>query len=219
MTTKNQETSLFLQKNSAAIRIWHWLAFLVITTLIITVLMASTALNPRSNVPAIQNILAEKGVTVDAKQAFSVAHMYDDKMWEFHKYMGFMLALLVISRIVIEFTQNPGERNQTRIKNALYAFLQSKEGPGKKELKHYLLIKYVYLLFYMLIIMMVITGIIIAFGGDLGLTGQARHLVKEIHGFIQYFIYAFIIFHLGGVIISDLGKYKGIVSGMINGGK
>jgi cytochrome b len=32
-------------------------------------------------------------------------------------------------------------------------------------------------------------------------------------------MYAFVIFHIGGVILADLGKAKGIVSGMINGNK
>ncbi len=37
--------------------------------------------------------------------------------------------------------------------------------------------------------------------------------------FIQYLIYAFIFFHLVGVITANIGKYKGMVSGMINGTK
>jgi cytochrome b len=66
---------------------------------------------------------------------------------------------------------------------------------------------------------MVATGLLIAFGGSWGISGQTRHSIKEIHGFIQYLIYAFLFFHLAGVILAELGKSKGIVSGMINGGK
>ena len=66
---------------------------------------------------------------------------------------------------------------------------------------------------------MVTTGMLIAFGGDLGIAGPTRHSIKEVHGFVQYLIYAFVFFHLCGVIMADLDKAKGIVSGMINGGK
>lgn len=211
--------SIFIQKNSAAIRIWHWLTFLVVTSLILTVLIASTVLNPRNNVPQVQNVLKAKGITADNQQSFAVAHMYDDKMWDLHKIFGFGLAFLFLARVVIEYTQSDEEKNTARIKKALYSLFQSRNEPEKKELRHYLIVKYSYLLFYGLLMLMVCTGLTIAFGSEMGLSRQANHSIKEIHGFIQYFIYAFVFFHLVGVILSDLGKAKGIVSGMINGGK
>jgi Ni,Fe-hydrogenase I cytochrome b subunit len=211
--------SIFIKKNSAAIRIWHWLTFLVVTSLILTVLMASTVLNPRENSPQVQNILKAKGITVDNVQSFAVAHMYDDKMWNLHKILGYGLAFLFLARVVIEYTQSDEEKNTARIKKALYSFLQSKNEPEKKELRHYLIVKYSYLLFYGLLMLMVSTGLTIAYGSEMGLSRQANHSIKEIHSFIQYFIYAFVFFHLVGVILIDLGKAKGIVSGMINGGK
>lgn len=73
------------------------------------------------------------------------------------------------------------------------------------------------MLFYLLLFIMVSTGLIIAFGADLGFSGPVRHTFKEIHAFVQYLIYAFVAIHLAGVIRSDIGKYKGMVSGMING--
>jgi len=211
--------SIFIQKNSAAIRIWHWLTFLVVTSLILTVLMASTVLNPRENSPQVQNVLKAKGITVDNGQSFAVAHMYDDKMWNLHKILGYGLAFLFLARVVIEYMQSDEEKNTARIKKALYSFFQSKNDTEKKELRHYLIVKYSYLLFYGLLMLMVSTGLTIAYGSEMGLSRQANHSIKEIHSFIQYFIYAFVFFHLVGVILIDLGKAKGIVSGMINGGK
>jgi Ni/Fe-hydrogenase 1 B-type cytochrome subunit len=216
---EKNNTSLFIQKNSAAIRIWHWLTFLVVTSLIITVLMAATALDPRKNVPEIQNILKAKGITADNQQSFAVAHMYDDKMWDLHKLLGYGLAFLFLARVVIEFIQSEEEKNTARLKKALYALLQSKNEAEKKDLRHYLIVKYSYLLFYGLLMIMVATGLTIAFGSEFGLSRQTSHTFKEIHAFVQYFIYAFVFFHLAGVILIDLGKAKGIVSGMINGGQ
>jgi cytochrome b len=189
----------------------------VVISLIITVLMASTVLNPRKNVPVVQNVLKEKGVTVDDKQSFAVAHMYDDKMWDIHKLLGYALTFLFLSRIIIEIRQAKDEKMQARIKKTLLSYLQSPK--VKKDERHYLIVKYSYLLFYAFLLIMVTTGILIAFGGDLGITGPTRHSIKEVHAFVQYLIYAFVFFHLAGVILADLGKAKGIVSGMINGGK
>lgn len=213
----NNESSIFIQKNSPAIRIWHWLTFIVVTSLIVTVLLASTVLNPRENIPLVQNVLKEKGVTVSNEQTWAVTHLYDDKMWDLHKLLGYALSFLFLSRILAELTQPKDQRFGFRLNNARTAF--KKEGSDKKEWRHYLIVKYGYSLFYLLLFAMVTTGLLIAFGGDLGIAGPVRHTIKEVHAFIQYLIYAFVVFHLGGVILADIGKAKGIVSGMINGGK
>jgi Ni,Fe-hydrogenase I cytochrome b subunit len=34
---------------------------------------------------------------------------------------------------------------------------------------------------------------------------------------LQWVIYGFVLLHLAGVILADLGKHKGLVSRMING--
>jgi cytochrome b561 len=143
--------------------------------------------------------------------------MYDDKMWDFHKLLGYTLSFLLLSRVLIELTQQKDEKMKSRFKNALFAYRQP--GADKKELRHYLLTKVSYILFYLLIFCMATTGLIIAFGADLGLANPFRHTVKEVHGFIQYLIYAFVVIHLAGVILADIGKSKGIISGMVNGGE
>src|SRR5665647_2886080 len=124
-TSTETGTSLFIQTNSAAVRIWHWLTFLVVTALIVTALMASTVLNPRENIPVVQNILKDRGVVVSNDQTFAVTHMYDDKMWELHKLLGYALAFLFLSRIAIELTQPKEERISFRLKKARMALKQA----------------------------------------------------------------------------------------------
>lgn len=209
--------SPFMQKHSVYIRIWHWFTFLTVTFILLNVLFASTLLNPRENSLVVQNMLTEKGVSIDKEQAFSVAHIFDDKMWELHKYLGFGLSFLLLARIGIEFAQSNEEKIKSRIKSVLT--LYQHKTADKKELKLYLIVKGSYTLFYVLILFMAITGLTLAFGRDLGISRDTKHLIEEIHGFGQYLIYTFVFFHLCGVIIADLGKSKGIVSGMINGGE
>ncbi|MEI6143680.1 MAG: cytochrome b/b6 domain-containing protein [Mariniphaga sp.] len=209
--------SPFNQTHSLALRIWHWVTFLTITFIILTVLFASTLLNPRANSVEVQKILKEKSIEINEQQAFGVAHFFDDQMWNLHKLLGYGLAFLVLCRIVIEFSQSPEEKVKTRMKNALSFFKQN--GADKKEYKHYLIVKWSYSLFYLIILYMAISGLCMAFGRELGIPRDLNHTIKEVHGFCQYLIYAFILFHLIGVIYADLGKTIGIVSGMINGGQ
>ncbi len=211
------DRSPFDQTHSTALRIWHWVTFLTITFILLTVLFASTLLNPRSNSVEVQKILKEKSIEISDQQAFGVAHFFDDQMWDLHKLLGYGLAFLVLARIVIELTQSQEEKVKSRMKNALSLLKQN--GADKKEYKHYLIVKWSYSIFYLVILFMAISGLCLAFGRDLGIPRELNHTIKEVHGFCQYLIYAFIFFHLIGVIYADLGKTKGIVSGMINGGE
>ena len=216
-TSQSIGLSPFLQKHSTLIRIWHWFTFITITTLITTVLLASTALEPKKNIKLVQERLASKGITVTDEQAFSVSHSYDDKMWDFHRLLGYGLAFLLLSRVIIELVQSGDEKIGIRIKKALKLNPQTVE--DQKIKKHYLLVKRGYFVFYGLLLLVVLTGLGIAFSNDVAFLDHNHRLIKQIHGFCQYLMYGFVVFHLCGVIISDLTHSKGIVSGMINGNK
>lgn len=209
------ESSPFIQKHSVLIRIWHWATFLVILSAITTVLINSTILNPRDNIGLVQNQLKEKGVTVTDDQAFAVSHQYEDNMWDVHKYIGFFLAFLLLSRVLIEVVQSKDEKIRTRFKMAMGIYKLNPE--NKPHYKHFLNVKKTYLLFYILLLLMVLTGIGLAFGRDLGFSRQLHNVVKTVHSILQYFMYAFVLIHLAGVIMAENSEDKGIVSGMING--
>jgi cytochrome b561 len=211
----NSETSQFLQEHSASLIIWHWLTFLFLTASVITVLINSTLLSPRENIKLVQDQLQSKGVTVNNEQAFAVSHEYEDKMWEVHKYIGYVIALLLLSRVVIEFTQSEEEKVRTRLKKAIV--LSRQEDGNSAEYKHYIRVKQSYILFFVLLLLMTITGLGLAFGHDVKILGDLHRPIKSFHSFLQYLMYAFIFIHLAGVIIAENGKMRGIVSGMIHG--
>lgn len=215
-TPATEERSPFLQKHTASLRIWHWLTFLVMTAILLTVLFASTVLNPRQNIPVVQNVLKEKGVVVTNEQSWAVTHLYDDKMWELHKLLGYALVFLFLARFGVEFVQAKEDKMKAKLATALAAF----KGPGndKKEARHYLFVRISYSLFYLVLLIMAVTGLLIAFGADWGISGPTRHTIKEVHGFFQYLVYAFILVHLVGVVYTDRGKASGVISNMINGG-
>ena len=213
----NPETSIFIQSHSAALRIWHWLTFLFITTSIVTVLLNSTMFSQRDNVKLVQEQLEKKGVTVTDEQAFAVSHEYEEKMWDVHKLVGYGLAFLLLARIVIEFTQPEEEKLRNRLKRAKE--LRAKNDANKAEYNHYLKVKLSYTIFFLILFCMALTGLGMAFGRDLGFSREIHGSLKNIHAILQYFMYAFIVLHLAGVIIAENGKIKGLVSGMINGNR
>jgi uncharacterized Tic20 family protein len=86
------------------------------------------------------------------------------------------------------------------------------------EKKHYINVNKSYLLFYMLFIMMSLTGLVLAFE-DVKFLDPIHKISKQIHSYVQYGMFAYIILHIVGVLLADIDSYPGIVSRMINGKK
>ena len=59
-------------------------------------------------------------------------------------------------------------------------------------------------------------GLVLVFE-DVEWLKPVHHNAKEVHGFVQYGMYAFMVIHIFGVLRADITKYGGIVSRMING--
>ncbi len=218
-STINPSTTFspFIQSHSAALRIWHWLTFLLITASIVTVLLNSTLLSPRENVKLVQDQLSKNGITVTEEQAFAVSHEYEEKMWEVHKLIGFGLAFLLIARIGIEFVQPKEEKLKTKMK--MIQELRAKNDANKAEYNHFLWVRIAYSIFFLILFCLATTGLVLAFARDWGISREIRGSVKEVHEVMQYFMYAFVLVHLVGVIVAENGKIKGIVSGMIHGNR
>jgi len=221
MTTKNSTSSLsespFVQTHSATLRIWHWLTFIFILGAILTVVLNSTILSPRENVKLVQEQLQKKGVTVNEEQAFAVSHEYEEKVWDIHKIIGFGLSFLFLFRIVIEITQPEKQKISYKLKNVKQLMKSNPE--NKAEYMHYLRVRLSYTAFFLILLCMVLTGLGMSFGRELGFSREIFRTVKGVHEIAQYLIYAFIIVHLAGVILAENGKLRGIVSGMIHGNK
>lgn len=207
----------FNEPHSLAIRIWHWTFFGTITASLITVLLASTVFRTRNTIGLVQEQLQGKGLTVSNDQARAVAHEFNDKFWMLHTYIGYVLCGLLLSRILIEIAQPREEKLTVRLKKALgFRPGNALEKTGKQ---HYVQVKTTYLVFYLLIFTMALTGLGLAFEDVPFLKGIHR-AIKQVHSFVQYFIYGFILIHLAGVIKADLdNKHSGLVSRMIHGKK
>jgi len=204
------------QRHSAVIRIWHWSFFIILTASLVTVGLASTLFRTRNNISMVQTQLQKKGVAINPDQARAVAHEFNDKLWALHTWLGYILCFFVVARIIIECVEPSTERLNRRLKAALAFRSSSPQERGEQQ--HYLLVKRSYLVFYAAIAVMALTGLVLAFE-NVALFKEWRAPVKQLHAFVQYVIYGYVLLHLAGVIRADLGQFPGIVSSMINGRK
>jgi cytochrome b len=160
--------------------------------------------------------LGKTGAAVSEEQARSVANALGDQVWNIHIYFGYGLAALLIFRLVLEFFQLADQKFIRRIKIAYFQFKTIKK--NREIARHEFAVKSIYAVFYILLIIMVITGLSLAFEDALVALKPIRHTIKDIHGFCMYLILAFIAVHVAGVYLAERKKSKGIVSDMINGG-
>ncbi len=205
-----------IKKYSAPMRLWHWLNAIVISGSLITVLINSTITDGRSTGTLIQKQLKDAGATITKDQARSVAHALSDSVWDVHVYFGYCLAALLLFRLILEFFQLADQKFMLILKTAYRRFKVTKE---RREARHELVVKLIYSVFYLLLIIMVVTGLFLAFEDAMAPFKAIRHSVKNVHGFCMYLILAFIAVHLAGVFLAERKKDAGIVSDMINGGK
>jgi Ni/Fe-hydrogenase 1 B-type cytochrome subunit len=202
--------------HGTAIRIWHWSLFLFVSASFVTVLLASTVFRTRNTVAMVRDELQAKGAVVNGEQARAVAHAYSDKLWDIHKWLGFGISLLVLTRIIIELTGPRPDRLGVQLKKALG--LKPTDRQTKMEVQQFIQVKRIYVVFYATLLLMALTGLGLAFE-DIPFLRTAHSAIKQLHGFLQWVIYGFVLIHLAGVLLADLGKHKGLASRMIHGKK
>jgi Ni/Fe-hydrogenase 1 B-type cytochrome subunit len=75
-----------------------------------------------------------------------------------------------------------------------------------------------YLVFYLALIGASITGLMMFFDTELGISSDMHKGIEALHlGIVTLIIY-FVPLHLIGVVMAELGNEPGIISKMINGG-
>lgn len=206
----------FNERHSLAIRIWHWIFFMLLTATITTVGLATYVFDTGQNIPMVQDELQQKGVTVDKLAARAVSHAFNDKLWELHTWIGYFIAAFVLGRFLLEIFQPSDEKINVKLRRAMGFNATLPEEISEK--RKYIQVKWTYVFFYGCILVMALTGLGLAFE-DVPFFKDLRKTIKSIHSFTQYLIYGFILLHLTGVIVADVRRYPGLVSGMINGKK
>ncbi len=143
--------------------------------------------------------LSTMQITISADQAKTIAQAIREGMWEWHIYLGYALAFLVLYRIVLFFVDS------------------SKKESFNSLTLHKKMVKLSYYLFYALIFFMSVSGLVLEFHESLSLAKDTAHDIKEVHEFVYNFFLFFVPAHIIGVVIADNGDEQGLTSTMING--
>lgn len=186
-------------KYTLKFRIWHWLNAIVIFGLLGTVFLRKTFLSYKTNAEILVIKLSEIGVDLTIDDAKIVAKAIRNVMWEWHIIFGYALAFLVVYRIFLFFIDQS--------KRESFASLDlHKKG-----------VKALYYLLYISLFILSVSGFVIYFYQNLGISKEFAHTIKEIHELLAYVVIFFVPLHIAGVFIADATKESGIISTMVNG--
>lgn len=192
-----------MKKWSLSFRIWHWLHAFVVLGLLGTVFLRKTFLSWRANSEILAAKLSGMDIDVSSEQAKLLAKAIRAPMWEWHILLGYALAVLILARTALFFTQS-GRENIIDIGSASL---------------HKKMVKIGYIGIYGILSIMAVSGLLMSFSEEIGLVEATVHTIKEFHELIFNAVWIFVLLHIVGVVIADNTNEKGIISDMINGGK
>ncbi|MDH5718615.1 MAG: cytochrome b/b6 domain-containing protein [Spirochaetia bacterium] len=186
---------------SKTYRIWHWLNAASILGLLATVLLRKTFLSYKKNGETIKAELAKLNLDISLDAAKAIGKTIREPMWDWHYVFGFMLVALFVVRIVLHFIDRP--------------FFTKSEIETKSA--HDKIVAYSYQVLYLLVMVMIITGLLLYFKETFGLSKDIASEMKEFHELLMFFFAFFVPTHIFGVLIAENKDQKGLVSNMISG--
>jgi Ni/Fe-hydrogenase 1 B-type cytochrome subunit len=187
------------------IRLWHWLSALVISGLLLTVILTATLSQVTVNAKLARTILAENRQSISYQQSLAIGRAINAPYWNLHLWLGYGLAALLVFRFITELSLPPDQRLLRKMLTA---------GSGGK--RHGFLVKLLYMLFYLVLGVTVVTGLLLSLEDRYPVLQQYA-LIHELHELNTWFFLLFIAAHLAGVILAESRRSKGIVSGMVGG--
>ncbi|HML58065.1 MAG TPA: cytochrome b/b6 domain-containing protein [Ferruginibacter sp.] len=185
-------------KYSKVYRIIHWAIAITFILLLFTVFLRMTWMNKENVAAIIQDYLGTTDQELSQDKLIVLAKKIRKPMWDWHIYLGYVLVGLFSIRFMLPVFgtmkfQNPFSRELT-IKQRFQ--------------------KSTYLVFYVCVLISLVTGLIIELGPK-----EFKKPMEEIHVLGIYYSVAFIGIHLAGVLLAEFTTAKGIISGIISGPK
>ena len=188
-------------KYTLKFRVWHWLNAIVVLGLLGTFFLRKTFLSWRTNSEILMTKLTDMDIEVTAEQTKILAKAVRAGMWEWHIILGYALAFLVLYRIYLFFSDTSQKVNFSSLD------------------MHHKAVKISYYVVYTILLFMSVSGLVIHFHQELGMSKDFAHDIKEIHEIVAYALAIFVPLHIAGVFVADANDEKGLVSSMINGKK
>ncbi|MDB4089520.1 cytochrome b/b6 domain-containing protein [Flavobacteriales bacterium] len=186
------------QNYSKLYRVIHWLIAISFILILFTIFLRLTWLNKYNVADIIKEYLGDTGQVLSEKQLIRLAKTIRQPMWNWHIYLGYFLTGLFVVRFSLPFfgkmkIQNPLEKGLTK----------------KDKIK-----KWTYIIFYICVVISLVTGLIIEFGPR-----EYKKPMEFIHVQSIYYLVAFIVIHLAGVLKAEFTSDNGIASRIVSGNK
>ena len=179
-------------------RIIHWAIVVSFVLLLITIFLRLTWMNKYNVAEIIQDYLSGTDQVLTQEQVITLAKKIRQPMWDWHIYIGYVLVGLFSIRFILPAFghmkfQSPFAKNLST----------------KQKFQ-----KWIYIIFYLCVIISLVTGLIIELGPK-----EWKKPMEEIHVLGIYYLIAFIVLHLAGIFKAEFTDQKGIISRMVSGGK
>ena len=153
----------------------------------------------KNNIAAImQNYLSGTDQVLSQDQLIVLAKKIRQPMWNWHIYIGYVLTGLFSLRFILPLF------GHMKFQNPLVKNLSIKEKFQK----------WTYIIFYLCVVISLVTGLIIEFGSK-----ELKKPMEEIHVLSIYYLVGFIIIHVAGVFVAEFTNQKGIISRIVSGSK
>ncbi|MGQ7854405.1 cytochrome b/b6 domain-containing protein [Pedobacter sp. WC2501] len=179
-----------------ASRVIHWAIAFAIMFLLLTVFLRLGWMNKDAMGEILREALQKKGIQLSQADAAAIGKEIRRPMWSYHVITGYVLIGLYLIRMGITFIQGIAFKNPF-----------SKQTSPKDKFKSWL-----YIIFYVLFATSLFTGFMVVNGPK-----EIKEIMEAIHVKSLYYMLSFIVLHIGGVLLADIGGEPGIVSKMIRG--
>lgn len=197
--------------NSLGLRVWHWSNALLVLAQLTTILFLFVVVKVKTLAPEFSKVLAGKGVNMSTEDLRGLTRIVAHRIWDWHIWIGLTLAVVLAFRVVVSFLQRGGQRTDAKIAAHKNEALQ-----GNPVARQAVWVRYAYRAFYLVLAVMVLTGLILVFEDYFP---SIEHTAKEIHEVTMYVVILFVIAHIVGVFRAEVTHEPGLVSDMINGGE
>ena len=197
--TKRLNKSIMEKRNYSVIyRLMHWSIAFCMLFILFTVFLRLTWMNKENVADIMQKYFANTNTSLTREQLIDLAKQIRKPMWVWHNYAGYVLSALFFLRLTLPFF---GELK--------FANPFTKQLPLKVKFQYW-----VYLVFYVCVLISLVTGLAIEFG-----PADIKNTVEEIHVLSIYYLLTFLVLHVGGILIAEFTVNPGIISRIVRGTK
>ncbi|SIT03191.1 cytochrome b561 [Kaistella chaponensis] len=179
-------------------RILHWVFAGVMLVLFTTGFLRIYWMSKTVITDAVNKNVEIKNLNLDKQSLRTIVHSVQEPMFEWHVYAAYVITFAFIARVIYMIVKG------IKFPNPFVKGVYSKDQFQGA----------IYIAFYFLIAIEIITGAILKF--EIG-TESLADLAETVHKFAVYWTPIFILLHFAGIAISENTNRKGITSKMIGG--